>query len=154
LGLVGVTTYDCGTTCAASTISSRGNKQRSSTARANNRAHREVPVAEGGVETQVEVEICSVPTPPELSESAIELTAKIADIIDRILWLRAYWATTLAPEVDRECEAWRARLQRLASKLEISTPPLTNLLSPVNIHLLAPLRDMTKPTIPQNLQQS
>jgi hypothetical protein len=116
------------------------------------------PVAEAVTEDLVEVPVEIVSSLPEPawspSESAENVTAKIMDIIDRFFWLKAFWATTLSPEVDREIEAWRARVQRLAAKLKIIDPGAHDLAFAGNENLLAPLRDMRKPTIPESLQQS
>src|SRR5437588_6543283 len=92
---------------------------------------------------------------PELSAAEVEeLAKKIADIADRIQWLRAYWATTLAPEVDREQEAWRARLIELAARLKTIAPDVLEKVMAGRSHLLTqPLRVATKATIPQRIQE-
>ena len=51
---------------------------------------------------------------PEETEARCKL---LIDIAGRIVLLRSVWTTTLAFEVDREAEAWLARLQQIASTM-------------------------------------
>jgi uncharacterized protein YukE len=91
------------------------------------------------------------PAQPELSpKEADELAERISDIANRIVWMQSFWARTVSVEVDREIQAWLAKLQELAKKLP---PELVESTLGTKAQLLtAKVRDIRKETISQNVQ--
>lgn len=79
------------------------------------------------------------------------LADKICDVADRIIRLRRFWATTLAPEVDRESEVWLGKLHELAKNLPREIVDL--LLEDRAYLMLQQPRNVTKPAISQDIQQ-
>ena len=92
-----------------------------------------------------------VVAPPLSAVEVDELVVQVREIADRIMRLRAFWARTLSPEVDREGELWLSRLQELAKKLpsEILELALGERVSLVT----QPVRDVSKPQISTKVQQ-
>jgi hypothetical protein len=93
------------------------------------------------------------PTPPARSPAGLDALADlITDVADRIIRLRRFWATTLAPEVDRESERWLTKLHELAKGLPRE---IVDLILEDRAYLMHQQpRDVSKPAISQDIQQS
>lgn len=85
-------------------------------------------------------------SPDEFEASAEQITA----IADRIVRLRAYWARTLSVEVDRESEAWLAKLHEAAK--DIPAELLEFILGDRSYLLRQKVRDVRKPSITEKVQ--
>ncbi len=92
---------------------------------------------------------------PQLSAIEInELARQISDIADRIIWLRAYWSTTLSDSVAREESAWHARLLELAGKLKAVAPDALEAAMDGQDYLLSqPVRECRKKSIATQVQE-
>lgn len=87
----------------------------------------------------------------ELTPDEFEaLAEQIAAIADRIVRLRAYWATTLSREVDTEAEMWLAKLHEAAKDLP---EELSKFVLGDRYYLLRQkVRDVRKPSITEKVQ--
>ena len=88
------------------------------------------------------------PLTPEEIEAKSKL---IANIADRIMLLRAVWATTLSREVACETEAWLKKLQDIAA--EMPHEMAERALGPHVSFLTQPVQTISKPQISERLQE-
>jgi hypothetical protein len=89
---------------------------------------------------------------PSVSPEEIESRCKLlADIADRIAWLRAFRAVNLSFEVAREAENWLSKLQEIAG-----TIPKEEAERALGRHvglLTQPVQAISRPQIPERLQE-
>lgn len=94
----------------------------------------------------------SCPPAPSLSPEELEAKSKLlADITDRVMLLRAVWATTISWEVAREIEAWIRKLQEVAATMPREA--VEQALGPHVGLLTQPVQNIAKPQIPQDVQE-
>ena len=103
---------------------------------------------------EVNLEAPARPEPPVASLSPDEIERRcrlLAEIADRIVLLRALWATTLSFEVTRDAEAWLSKLQEIART--IPEEAAERALGRHAGFLTQAVQPMTKPQIPEALQE-
>lgn len=107
--------------------------------------------APSGTEKEAASKETEQPPHPDIEPAEAETLAhKIADLADRISFLRSYWARTLSPEIDRDAEACLARLHDLARSVPLDLAE-TALGSHVSL-LSQKVRELKRPRIAEKMQ--